>query len=201
MSAHNLFKGIDISAIPKGSYIIEVGSIRETSCTQGELNSTTFFCELAKANSLEFLTVDFSPESHSLAKQFVGNKAVLSDGAKFLSKFNEPISVLYLDNFDVIYNDVHKQSLMKRVGSAYKEQGEDITNQRSAEVHLEQLKQALLKLTTPSFVCIDDTMIREGQWWGKGAYVVPFLLKEGYHIIQQGADGVLLSNRIESMKC
>lgn len=192
MSSHTLLEKTDFSELAEHSYIIEVGSQREPQPPDNIANSTCFLDRLAQAHNLRFKTVDFSKESYELAKSYVGDKAVLSDGAEFLRNFNQPISILYLDNFDVIYDEKHQQSLMRRVGTAYDEHNEIITNERSAEVHLEQVEEALPLLTKPSYICIDDTLERESGWWGKGAKAVPFLLSKGYDIVCIGPDGVLL---------
>ena len=192
MSAHILFKDLDISEVPSGSFVIEVGSQREPSDPNNSENSTCFLDRLATQHGLLFVTVDFSEATYQVARAYVGDKAVLSDGAEFLRGFNKPIGILYLDNFDVVYSDKHKESLLHRVGTAYDERHEIITNQRSAEVHLEQVKAALPFLTTPTFIGFDDTMIKEGKWWGKGASAIPYLLSIGYQIVKQDANGLIL---------
>ncbi len=192
MSSHILFKDLDISEIPKGSYLVEVGSQREPSDPHGPENSTCFLERLAVAHDLIFCTVDFSEATYNIARSYVGDKAVLSDGAEFLRKLNKPISILYLDNFDVVYSEKHKESLLRRVGTAYDDRNEIITNQRSAEVHLGQVRAALPFLTASAFIGFDDTMIKGSQWWGKGASSVPYLLNLGYTIIRQDSNGLIL---------
>ncbi|MDP3244326.1 MAG: hypothetical protein Q8M83_01565 [bacterium] len=190
MSSHILLENIDLSVLPKDSYIIEIGSAREP---LNKENSTCFLNELAGKNHLNFLTVDFSKDSFALAKSYVGDKAILYNGVDFLKNFHKPIGILYLDNFDIIYGDQHRASLMSRVGAAYEEHKEIINNERSAEVHLEQAKAAMPLMTEPCFICIDDTMKREGEWWGKGATVVPFLSNKGFNVLKVSSEGVLLS--------
>lgn len=192
MSAHILFQKLDLSQVQKGSCLIEIGSQRELQDPDSPENSACFLDRLAKTYGLQFFTVDFSKATYEVARSYVGDKAVLSDGAKFLQQLNKPISILYLDNFDVIYNEKHKESLMRRVGVAYDEHQEIITNARSAEVHLEQVKVALPLLTTPAFIGFDDTMIKEGKWWGKGASSVPHLLDLGYQIVAQDENGLIM---------
>jgi hypothetical protein len=172
--------------------LIEIGSQREPQDPDDLENSTCFLDRLATAHDLHFFTVDFSKETHELTRSYVGDKAVLSDGAEFLRRFDRPISILYLDNFDVVYNDKHRESLMRRVGSAYDERQEVITNARSAEVHLEQVKAALPLLTSSAFIGFDDTMIKEGKWWGKGASSVPYLLDLGYKIVAHNENGLIM---------
>ena len=195
MVSHTLLKEIDLSEIPKQTYLIEIGSIRELQPPDSIENSTCFLDKLAREHNLRFITVDLSEYSYKLASSYVGKKAILSDGSEFLKKFKQPISILYLDNFDVVYNEIHRQSLMRRVKGVYKKHNEILTNERSAEVHLEQVKVAMPLLTKPSFIGIDDTMIKMNKWWGKGAKAVPFLLKNGYKIIKIGSDGLILKGK------
>lgn len=192
MSSHRLFNKVDLSILPKQSYIIEIGSIRQPEQLDNADSSTHYFDDLAKENNMNFQSVDFSKASYELSKAVVGDRAFCMDGVSFIRNFSGQIGILYLDNFDIVYSEKHRLSLMSRVGTSYEENNETITNERSAEVHLEQMKEALPKMTKPCFVCVDDTMIRDGDWWGKGATVVPFLLEQGFNIIKQNDAGVLL---------
>ncbi len=194
MASHKLIECIKIDFLADAS-IVEIGSARESS---GEESSTFFYSALSKKVNAEFYSVDFSPQSRAMAAEVVGGNAVLSDGTAFLKVYNtysqRKIALLYLDNFDVVYNDKHKQSLLKRVGSVYDDNNEVITNERSAAVHLEQIKAAQPFLAIKNVVIVDDTKLTEDGWWGKGALVVPFLLESGYKIAAQSEDGLLLSN-------
>ena len=192
MSSHSLITEVHAAIVPAGTYIIEVGCVREEQQFISQDNSTFYFDQMAKKNHLNFMSVDFSKVSHGFAERIVGDRALLGDGEAFLNGFKHTIGILYLDNFDVIYNEKHKMSLMRRVGQAYEDNNEFITNQRSAQVHLNQLKAALPKMSERHFICFDDTMVREGDWWGKGATCVPYLLERGYKIISQSEDGLLL---------
>ena len=194
MASHNLLEKIKIDIL-KDTCIVEIGSARESA---GDQTSTSYFKNIANKIGATFFSVDFSPLSHTYAREIINENAILSDGSAFLSTFekysNNKISILYLDNFDIIYNDKHKESLLKRVGNIYSENNEDLNNERSAIVHLEQLKSALPHLENKNVIIIDDTMIINGNWWGKGALAVPYLLSLGYSINHKSEDGVLLTN-------
>jgi hypothetical protein len=194
MSSHSLLNQIDYKPLLSGC-IVEIGSARES---LGPDSSTFYFNKIALDNGATFFSCDFSSESHALAKSIVDDRAFLSDGKVFLDSFTkittQKISILYLDNFDIIYNEVHFQSLKRRVGDVYEQHGEIINNQRSAEVHLEQMIAALSLMADKSIVIVDDTKQIDNGWWGKGALVVPFLLKEGYKPIVISPDGVMLVN-------
>jgi hypothetical protein len=194
MASHNLLEKIKINNF-KNTCIVEIGSARESA---GDQTSTSYFKNIATKIDATFFSVDFSPLSHAYAREIINENAILSDGATFLSSFekysNKKISILYLDNFDIIYNDKHKESLLKRVGNIYSKNNEDLNNERSSIVHLEQLISALPYLENNNVIIIDDTMIINDIWWGKGALAVPHLLSIGYTINYKSDDGVLLTN-------
>ena len=194
MASHKLIEHINIDFLVDAC-IVEIGSARESS---GEESSTSFYSTLAKKTNAEFYSVDFSPQSRAMAAEVIGNNAILSDGAAFLKVFDtyskKKIALLYLDNFDVVYNDQHKKSLLRRVGSVYDDHNEVITNERSAAVHLGQMVAAMPYLAPHNVIIVDDTKSNGDGWWGKGALVVPFLLKTGYRVVAQSEDGLLLAN-------
>lgn len=179
----------------RNGVIVEIGSARETA---GPDSSTCYFDQLARKLNATFLSIDFSAASNALAMTVVGDRAVLADGADFLHRYaeqrREPISVLYLDNFDVVYSEGHRKSLLNRVGEAYAIRNERITNERSAAVHMEQVEAALPALADSHVVIFDDTRRTDSGWWGKGATAVPTLLAKGYRIAAESSDGVLLTN-------
>jgi hypothetical protein len=191
MASHELLSSIKKNFL-KRTTVIEIGSSREID--RSEKSSTRYFCELSRDLGFEFYSVDFAEESYRLAKEIAGDCAVHSDGAAFLKTLPETtkISVLYLDNFDVIYSDEHKIDLLQRVSEAYDLAGEEINNERSAEVHLEQMTAALPLMAKKSVVICDDTLLKSGIWWGKCASVVPYLENLGWTIHKTGKVGCML---------
>lgn len=193
MSSHVLLNEIKYSSLKEG-VIVEIGSARETN---NEESSTFYFNQIAIKNNTEFFSVDFSEKSWLMAKSIVKEMAILSDGNLFLKNFRnytkKNISVLYLDNFDVIYNEKHKISLLSRVGSVYEVNNEILNNKRAAEVHLEQLITSLNFLNDDAIIIVDDTKFIDSSWWGKGALVVPYLINNGFKILSQKEGGVALN--------
>lgn len=194
MSSHILLDEINLDFIG-GQDIVEIGSAREG---DGKTSSTLYFSDVARRKEVHFFSVDFSKYSYKLAHKIVGDRAVHMDGAEFLTQYKtfstSKIACLYLDNFDVIYSEEHKISLLGRVGDAYALRDEEITNERSAQVHLSQLNAALQHLAPEHVIIVDDTKEREFDWWGKGALVVPQLLSMNYKIKNRSNDGILLAN-------
>jgi hypothetical protein len=192
MSSHTLLEKINFKSLKTG-VIVEIGSARETN---NEDSSTFYFNKIAINNNTEFFSVDFSEKSWLMAKEIIHENAILSDGKLFLQNFrnytNKNISVLYLDNFDVIYNEKHKISLLNRVGNIYQENNENLNNQRAAEVHLEQLVTSMKFLNDDAIIIIDDTKFIDSNWWGKGALVVPYLINNGFKVFSEKEGGIAL---------
>ena len=197
MASHLLLEGVELNEAPKGSFIVELGSVREP----GPMPSSLYFSQAAKRFGLRFRTVDFSERSWRLAQSYVGAEAVLQEAATFLRAFHEgPIAVLYLDNFDYPYDEAHAKALAGRCEKDYAEHGEAITCRRSAQVHFEQVVAAIPKMTLPSWIIIDNTHRHRGLWtrlrrpfWGKGERVVPYALRHGFVIVKEGLGGVMLA--------
>ena len=195
MSSHSL---LDQIALPLSMHekgiIVEIGSAREKEI---EKSSTFYFRELAEKINMTFYSVDLSVESYKLAFKILNSFAIHQDGESFLNDFcqhtSQKIVILYLDNYDVIYNDKHRQSLMRRVGTLYTDYYDSFSNEKSAQVHLSQLIAAVPHLADKCIIIIDDTKLLDDlTWWGKGALAVPFLLDINYTIIASSDDGVAL---------
>lgn len=192
MASHELLDLMKDVSFINNSVVVEIGSSREVDRSQR--SSTRYFHELCNSVGSTFYSVDFSKDSYELAKEIAGESAVHSDGAEFLESLSAGtrIAVLYLDNFDVIYSEDHKVDLLSRVGDAYAQAGEEINNQRAAEVHLGQMEAALNLMADKSVVICDDTLKKPGGWWGKCATVVPFLESKGWQVLHIGKVGCLL---------
>ncbi len=197
MASHRLLDEIDLSAAPRGSAIVEVGSVRESG---DDMPSSLYLWKKAEAFGLEFFTVDFSPASWRLAQQYVGSRAVLEEGTAFLSRFDRKIAVLYLDNFDYPSDARHAQELEARCGQVYRDQGQTMTRAESVRVHGQQFQAAVDKMSRQSWLIIDNTYrqplglhrIRQ-PFWGKGQRVVPLALRHGFRIAKEGCSGMMLS--------
>ena len=195
MAAHRLLEGVDLSSAPANTFIIEIGSVREPQA----LPSSLYLCEKAKDFGMTFLTVDASATCSELARQYVGDKAILADGKQFLQEFDGSISVLYLDNFDYPSNESHFKSISSRSGDFYKGESWKSMRRRSASAHVEQFLTALPKLTSPCWVIVGDTARRRlpgraiHPFWGKGQRVVPYAIKRDFVIVKEGLGSIMLS--------
>jgi hypothetical protein len=188
VAAHLLLDGLDLSQAEEGSYIVEIGSVRERSSE----SSSLYFANKASDAGLNFLTVDLSENSWALAREYVGDKAVLADGAEFLRNFDGKISVLYLDNYDYPYDEAHFQSICERSGHDFDGATCDDVRKRSPQVHFEQMLAALPKLASPCWIVVDNTDRSKpskrlfNPFWGKGATVVSYLINHDFPITKEG---------------
>ena len=179
------------------SVIVEIGSSRTK---KFEDSSTFFFEKISNKYNTDFFTIDFSEEViNSIPLKFTQQKFHMS-GEDFMKSFltysHKKIGLLYLDNFDIIYNEKHKKSLLSRVGGLYKNKNIELNNENSAKTHLEQLILSMKYLHDNAHVIIDDTSFRNNTWFGKGALCVPYLLENGFQISFKDDEGIAFSKSI-----
>ena len=192
-TSHNFALKLDLKHL-ENSVIVEIGSAR----TKEFQDSSTFFFEnLSIKYDTDFFTIDFSDEVIDSIPNTFSQIKLKESGEVFLKNYSnyskKKIGILYLDNFDIIYNEKHKKSLLSRVGDTYSKKNIDLTNENSAKVHLEQLKLSLKYLHSKAHIIIDDTSFRQNKWFGKGALCVPYLLENGFQISLKNEDGIAFS--------
>ena len=172
----------DNPEIALGGAIVEVGSQR----SPGK-GSSFQLKALADHFSQEFFTVDLSRQSFEAASSAVGACAVHEDGISFLEGFDRKISILYLDNYDIVYSATHAADIKERMSSVAEElnysfDDQYLQNTNSIFAHLHQAQAALPKMTSSCLIGLDDTLSRNNSWWGKGALAAPFLLHNGFEM-------------------
>jgi hypothetical protein len=144
-----------LDSLKKDKYlIVETGTTRYINNIQGDGASTVMFdiyCNTDK-NGLVY-TVDIDPLACSNVRPQVSSKTIvcLNDSVKFLASFPNPedIDLLYLDSFDVDWDNTHPSSLH----------------------HLKELTAVYAKLKPGCLIVVDDNH----NGLGKGRYVVDFL--------------------------
>ena len=192
-TSHNFALKLNLSHL-EHSVIVEIGSSR----TKDFKDSSTFFFEkLSNKYKTEFFTIDFSDEVIDSIPNTFSQIKIKESGENFLKYFpsysKKKIGILYLDNFDIIYNEKHKKSLLNRVGDLYSKKNISLNNVNSAKIHLEQLKLSFKYLHPKAHVIIDDTSFRQNNWFGKGALCVPYLIDNGFQISLKDEDGIAFS--------
>lgn len=144
-----------LDSLNKDKYlIVETGTTRYTNNIEGDGASTFMFdlyCNTEK-NGIVY-TVDIDPQACENVRNHTSPKTIvcLNDSVKFLSTFPNPedIDLLYLDSFDLDWNNPHPSSLH----------------------HLKELTTVYSKLKPGCLIVVDDNH----NGLGKGQYVADFL--------------------------
>ena len=164
----------------KGS-VIEVGSERFE-------GSTCFLADFCHRNNLKFYSVDFEIVAHQRAKLIPNTIAVQMKAEDFLKNIfpkDERICFAYLDGFDYIFDEIKDTKAVIGQIDTYKQYGLELNNENSKKSHLEIARLLLDFVADKCFVMFDDTWGVNGAFEGKGGYAVPFLLENGFKVIEQ----------------
>jgi hypothetical protein len=158
--------------------VVEIGS------ENGE-GSSVWLYEWAKKQDIEFYSVDVEHRLRERTYPYI-NWIVAELGSiwcrDILPGLNKTIKVLYLDNFDWVWDsnnvDPHIQNQIEK----YARRGVVMNNQNCQEEHRLQLEYCLPCLDKQSVVIMDDTFYNNGIWDGKCATAVPLLLENGFEL-------------------
>lgn len=171
--------------------LIEVGTTRENVPGQG---STLQLAALAKQKNIQFISVDMDPHNScwatfNLELMRLPGTAVTQKGEDFLAEFSEEIEYVFLDAYDFDHgkhSELRQQRYQKYLGGS-------IDERQCHQMHLECAKALLEKLSQGGLICIDDTWQDEkGKWKAKGTLAVPYLLENGFKIIEARNRAVLM---------
>jgi hypothetical protein len=173
-----------------GEYVIEIGSDRDG-------GSTCHIAKLAKKYGLNFTTVDIDINATARAGKVIRKinkdfKAVNDFGEKFLSEFIGPIRLVYLDAFDIPGN-WHSRKVIE----SYHDRNLQMTLENCHKMHYDCAASLSEKMIVGGFVCFDDVNPVDDQgklifdrvspdykkWSGKGATAIPFLIENGFEVI------------------
>lgn len=203
MRSHKLLSKVkNLNLLLSKGVIVEIGSARESLIN----SSTEYFHNISKEYKVDFYSIDFSEYCYNLAKSLIGDKAILGKGEDKIKEIKEKISVLYLDNFDIIDPKIigHEESLKSRIkkyGDGYRKHNVSINpnNISSQQAHLLQAQAALPKLSSSAVVIFDDTPFSNNTFSGKGGLAVPWLKSQGFKILYTQSSGILLSKKHETI--
>jgi hypothetical protein len=136
-------------------------------------------------------SVDIDPRVFEFVRQFeISNLELYNQtGESYLEEFaktNKKITLLYLDNFDWDWHPENSEDFVLEQQVRYRELGLTMNNINSQRAHLEQMMLAMPNMAEQSVVVLDDTWYNK--WWGhysgKGGAVVPYLLNNGYTVLE-----------------
>jgi hypothetical protein len=167
-------------------WFVEIGTSRN-----GDDGSTKAIADWAARFGQQLYTIDIDYENIDfVTRQGIPNiKTYLGSGEQFFQTWPDhlgTVSFLYLDNFDWDWHPDNPESFVLEQQTRYSELGLEMTNVNSQRAHLEQMIAAMPVMAKQSVVVLDDTWYN--QWWGhysgKGGAVVPFLLSQGYQVLE-----------------
>jgi hypothetical protein len=183
-----------LPAVTTGVFV-EIGSDRYE-------GSTALLAAMAKNYGTTLISVDTSDDAtNRLQQQFDNVEFVIETGSEWATKFSKSqsqIAVLYLDNFDYIYDisEISSNTRLNQQVNSYALQGIEMNNVNCQTEHMKQLL-ALLKLFhSDTVVIFDDTYQLNGCWVGKCGPCVTYLLCQGYSIIQWTTDCGMIMKKI-----
>lgn len=170
---------------------VEIGSDR------GE-GSTTWLDALAAERNTKLITVDvLSKAKGHLESKLPNTEFVVAKGSTWAEEFYKTghgVSVLYLDNFDYIWDINEVRPAIQIQMAEYADRGTPMTNQACQIEHLKQLVALEPCLTQNAVVAVDDTYCYNDCWIGKCGPAVVYLLAKGWEIAHQTLDcGVVLT--------
>ena len=165
-----------------GKLLIEIGSTREDVPGQGSTAKLAAFCA---GNKMRFVTVDMDPHNtraaaRTLSQYGEGFEAVTQKGEDFLRAFQGRPDFVFLDAYDFDHGKhsaVRQNRYIQFLGAA-------ISDAACHKMHLDCAESLVDKLAPGGLICIDDTCEDQGEWTAKGKLAVPFLLDNGFKILE-----------------
>lgn len=198
MHGHDLllsYLKLQSAASLQGKLVVEIGTTRENAPGQ---DSTRLLAEQCQKQSLEFITVDMDPNNTLCAKNLfnqlnVSFSAVTMKGEEYLRTYQGQIDFIFLDAYDFdhgMHSELRQERYVKYLGS-------EIDEKLCHQMHLDCAVALMTKLSPDGIICFDDTwQNEEGAWLAKGTLAVPYLLSNGFEIIEARNKAILLRRKI-----
>jgi hypothetical protein len=162
----------------ENNIVVEIGSER------GDGSSVCLY-HWASERNINFYSVDVEHGMREKTHPYI-NWVVTELGSiwcrDILPGLNKTIKVLYLDNFDWIYDENKVAPYIQNQVKHYARRGVVMNNQNCQEEHRLQLEYCLPYLDKQAVVIMDDTFYNNGIWDGKCATAIPLLLEHGFTI-------------------
>lgn len=177
--------------LPRKQLMIEIGTTRENVPDQG---STRKLAQLCADLGLDFVTVDMDPSNSRRARRMFKRlglpfKAITAKGEDYLAAHPGPIDYVFLDAYDFDHGK-HSEQRQSRYERYL---GNRISDADCHQMHLDCAHSLLDKLAENGLICFDDTWIdAAGNWSAKGTTAMPFLLANGFEIVNAENSAALL---------
>jgi len=185
---------LDYNHILDHRAVVELGS---NSLGPSGDGSTGFFAGYVfNKPSTKFYTMDMEPGIISSLNRF---QKLMPD--RFHAWCGDPLELLdsVTEPFDYIPPGCEDADWMLDMIENYRARGTDLNNANSAAVHLAQAQKVVEKVADRCVIMFDDTwnihtgktfegLVKPGTdtegWYGKGATAVPWLLSQGWSVIE-----------------
>jgi hypothetical protein len=158
--------------------VVEIGS------ENGE-GSSLWLHAWAKQHRMDFYSIDVEHRKRETDYPYM-NWVVTTSGSDWckntLPGLDKKIKVLYLDNFDWIWDEDNLADYIKQQIQQYAQRGVVMNNRNCQEEHRLQVQYCLPYLDKQSVVIMDDTFYNNGIWNGKCATAIELLMQNGYVI-------------------
>lgn len=171
--------------------MIEVGTTRESVPGQG---STEKLARLCAALGIDFITVDMDPRNSANARRMFRRlglpfQAVTDKGEDFLASYQGTIDYVFLDAYDFDHGQ-HSELRQSRYEAFL---GSRIEEAQCHQMHLDCSLALRDKLSDDGLICFDDTWRDSaGKWTAKGTTAMPYLLRNGFELIEARNRAALL---------
>lgn len=178
----------------KNKVLVEIGTTREQLPGQG---STKELMEICQSLEINFITVDMDPNNTLYAKKIFDQngynfQAINSTGEEYLQSTSKTIDFIFLDAYDFEHfnhSNLRQERYIKYLGSK-------INEEKCHKMHLECAKALVKTLAHDGIICIDDTWKNKlDEWQAKGKLAVPFLLENGFEIVNHENKSILLKRK------
>ena len=115
-----------------------------------------------------------------------------------LPVLNTKISVLYLDNYDYIWNVNEVYDFIQRQQIQYREKlGIELNNKDCQIEHARQMSRCLPYMAAKSLVLLDDTYLHNDCWVGKNGASVVWLQAIGWRILEATDTSLIMTSLTE----
>jgi hypothetical protein len=180
---------------PAGVFV-EIGSER------GE-GSTISLNNLARQYNTKLISVDINPDAKQrYGTQLENTEFVVASGSEWSREFSTVstnIALLYLDNFDYIWDVNNVSAAIQVQMREYAGQGITMTNQNCQAEHMRQIVALRPCLTPDAVVVFDDTYCYNDCWIGKCGPAVVYMQAHGWSVVHQTLDCGIIMKRLDKV--
>lgn len=172
-----LKKVLEMMELRQARVLLETGIARDgLRRTKGDGASTILFGQWAKLHNAKLYSVDIDAQAVAVANREIKQMGLdehvftqVSDSIEYLSRFTQPVDLLYLDSYDYDKRD-------------------QVIQKASQEHHLKEFKAIENQLGDQTVVLIDDCNLPGG---GKGKSVIVHMLANGWEVVMQDYQVIL----------